>query len=292
MKETKNLRFPYPFLTFEGGDYHESEFKLNIDEKYIDNKNGDVILKFSKVIKCPFIEQLIDEGKAIFCVHIEQRTFRKIDNLSNGLVKIKLSSLSPNYNLEVVGMIIAKIDFEFAYQKGMKEIFSYFDESFKVKKGAILGFSNFETLSLPTDSKVNSIFTISEYKDQNDIKSGTPYKIDLNGNVIDIKVLPDIKNNFVELRHQMINFNGILNSLFVYPAIQIAILEMLQNYDNYKELQWCIALMNKITEKKQISAETLISSKRDYIDKDEIIEFTNIVLEDLLPTSLEKAKGE
>lgn len=288
MKQVNDLRFPYPFLTEDGGDYINSYFTIDLNLTKVENKL-DMVCNYS--LKCPFLEEQIKNENAVVLLHIEQRTYRKVFALEkNRNIKIDLSKLSPNHNLEVVGMIVAKKSFHYAYDQCMSEIYSYFDDDFKFETMSILAYSNFVEFELPTESKISSIFTISEYKDQHDIDKGEPYKIDLSGDVIDIKVLPKIKSSFVNLREKENSHNKIFNSLFVYPAIQLAIMEMFKNYDIYKDYKWCISLVNKIANEKECSFDVLRVGKTS-IDKDEILEYTHIILEDLLLEAFLDAQG-
>lgn len=289
MKQQNDLRFPYPFLQEDGGDYIDSKFEIDFSME----KNGDNIeVTCAYELKCPFIESLILQGDAAMVVHIEQRTYRKVYKLNpDNKIIIPISDLSPNYNLEIVGMIVATKTIKFSYQESMNEIFAYFDNEFVCEKMSILGFSNFAEFELPQENKISSIFTISEYKDKSDIDKGEPYKIDLDGNVIDIKVLPKIKEQFVDLRVRESSKNKLLNSVFVYPAIQIAIMEMFKNYESYKDYKWFISIANKLANEKECSFDSLRAG-RETVDKDELLEFTHLILEDLLTSSFEDASGE
>lgn len=289
MKQQSEMRFPYPFLQEEGGDYLNSKFEIDFD---VEKTAEHIELSCCYELKCPFIEKLINDDKAVVCIHVEQRTFRKVYRLkSDRKVIIPIENLSPNYNLEVVGLIIAKDRIEFEYQECMNEIYSYFDKKFVCEKASILAFSNFAEFELPQEKKISSIFTISEYKDPHDIAKGEPYKIDLDGNVIDIKVLPTIKEKFVDLRVREASHNKLLNSVFVYPAIQIAIIGMFNNYESYKDYKWFISIANKLANEKECPFESLRGG-RENVDKDELIEYTHIILEDLLTASFEEASGE
>lgn len=288
MKQISDLRFPYPFLQEDGGDYINSKFIIDFEMTKVDEQ---LELKCSYELVCPLIEKMIENGDAIAVVHIEQRTYRNVFKLvKDKTITISLDKLSPNYNVEIVGMIIATKKISFAYDSSINEIFQYFDSEFNCDKMAILGYSNFAEFELPQESRISSIFTISEYKDPTDISKGDPFKIDLDGNVIDIKVLPKIKENFVDLRTRESSHNKLLNSVFVYPAIEIAIMEMFTNYDLYKDYKWCISIANKISNAKECSFEVLLNGNKS-IDKDELIEYTHIILEDLLLSSFTDAMG-
>lgn len=289
MKKNNELRFPYPFLQEDGGDYLDSKFVIDFDVE----KNKDTVELICKCdLKCPFIEELIERNEAVILIHIEQRTYRHVFLLNEkSKIIIPINKLSPGYNIEVVGMIISKKTLRFNYHESMNKIYSFFDGDFCCEKTAILGFSNFTEFELPEENRVSSIFTISEYKDSKDILKGEPYKIDLDGNVINIQVMPKIKEIFIILRIKELSHNKLFNSLFVYPAIQIAIIEMFKDYDAHKDKKWCISLFNKLCNEKECSVEVL-RGNRNNLDKDEVLEFTHIILEDLLTSSFEEAFGE
>lgn len=289
MKRPIDLKFPYPFLSENGGDYRESSFIVTYDLSLSEDGKTLKIVPYLN-IHCEFIQSLINSGDAIVAVHIEQRTYRSVKRLTNGVpIEIETNLLSPNFNIEIVAMIVCCREITFSYDPSMLEIYSYFDEPFKCGKGSIMGYSNFEEFALPTEERISSIFTISEYKDASLINSGGPFKIDLDANVINIMVMPDIKTGFATLREKYNTWNRMLNSVFVYPAIELAILETFRHYENYCNYKWCIAISNKIAEHFACSFESIRASKKD-IDKDDLIEYTHIILEDLLTQSFKNVE--
>ena len=66
---------------------------------------------------------------------------------------------------------------------------------------------------------------------------------------------------------------------------------MFRNYDEYKDNKWCIAIANKLSNSKECSFEILRGNK-PFIDKDELIEFTHIILGDLMLSAFVDASGE
>ena len=278
MKSIEERNYPYPILLENGGDYVNSSFNvlckvtLSDDKKYL-------ILQASYELKCPFIEKLLEEGKIGFFIHIEQRTFRKSAVLSNTgtELKIPMNWLSPNNNLEIMPMIIAKKDFKFAYDNSMDKIFSYFNDEFEVKKYQIFGYGNFIQCELPTNSKVGSIFTFSCIKDKDEIAKGNPYIITFEANSIDIKVLPKIYEEVQNSIYNNATFNKLLYSSFVYPAVQMAILNIVKDFDNVKDLKWAIAIRNRLLKEKKVS----LNENSDLSIQD-IIEYSHIVLGSLI----------
>ncbi len=277
MKSIIERNFPYPILLENGGDYNDARFNVECKTRLSDDSK-ELIMSFNFIIECPTIRRLIEEGKAFPFVNVSQRTYRKSGPLINGNeFKIPMDWLSPNHNLEVMPMLVAKSDFDFDYDESMNLVFSYFDDSFKIKRGQILGYGNFLTIELPTNSKIGSIFTISKLKKKEDIDRGLPYIISLDTHAIDIKVLPDIYDSFFKLKDTDSSYRKLLYSTFVYPAVQMAILNIFQDYDGVKDYKWCIAITNKISKLKGINFETKID-----FTSEEIIEYTNLVLETLL----------
>lgn len=292
MKQIKDLVFPYPILQEDDGDYNSSIFSVNVEvNKIVQNEKKAFEIIAIPTLKCPFIEKLIAEGEAVLALHIEQRTFRQVYQITDKPIVVYSGYLSPNHNLEIVGLVIATKDLSFEYDSSMKEQFSYFGEPFTCEKGSILAFSNFMEFELPTDEKISSIFTISEYKDPADISKEDPYKIDLTGQVIDISVMPKTKEYFCEIRNSRVTENKLLNSIFVYPAIQTALVCIFNDYDSVKDYKWCIAITNKIAGAKECSIETLLESNLKGIDKDELTEYTHIILEDLITSAFEEANN-
>lgn len=279
--------YPYPILLETGGDYNRSSFKVEC-ETSLSTDRKSLILKFKQIIDCPCIQRLISENKIKPLVNISQRTFRKSALLENE-VKIMMNSLSPNHNLEIMPMLVAIEDFSLEYDESMDIVFSYFNSSFDIKRGQILGYGNFLEIELPTNSKIGSIFTISKLKNKEDIDRGIPYIISLDDNpAIDIKVKPSIYDSFFKLKDTDYTYRKLLYSTFVYPAIQLAILTILQDYDTIKDAKWCVAIVNKINKVKGIN----IGSQGPNFTKDDVSEYTNIVLETLLEDAFNDLDGD
>ena len=278
MKALEERNFPYPVLLDNGGDFVNSSFVVSCKSKLSDDKKN-IELKFDYEINCDFVCNLIEEGKILPLVNVSQRTFRKTGALKkDGIISVPMDWLSPNHNLEIMPMLVAKRDYEFDYDISMDKSFSFFDEKFSIKRGQIVGYGNELQVELPTNSKLGSIFTISKLKDKSEIDKGNPYIVSFNTPAIDIKVLPEIYDSFYELTRKDSTYRKLLYSTFVYPTIQLAILMILQDYESVKDYKWCIAITNKISKEKNINFNSNTSS----YTKDEIVEYTNIVLDTLL----------
>lgn len=286
MKVVEERNLPFPVLLENGGDYSNSHFNVDCSITISEDRK-DVVMKFTVDLKCEFIEDLIAKGKVVPTVNIAQRTFRRTAPLENNKeVRIPLNWLSPNHNIEIMPMLVAREDFAFEYHNSMDSVFSYFDDDFLVKRYQIVGYGNFIQGELPTSSKVGSIFTISKLKDKNEIAKGKPYVITFDQDVIDIKVLPDIHETFFTSLTKNSSFNKMLYSTVVYPAIQLAILTILQDYESVKDNKWCIAITNKITKEKGVNFDTVNS-----FSKEEISEYTHIVLGTLLQDAFRDIDG-
>lgn len=294
MKQITETNFPYPVLLEDGGDYKNSHFKVDVNFK-VENKK--MLLNASLELKCPFIDNLIKKQKAVIFLNIEQKLLRKAILLDKVISKpyssdkdvcIDLDSLASGYNIEIMPMIIAKEDIDFEYDESMNNAFSLFEDSFICKKGSILGYGNLNSFELPNENKISSIFTLSKML-ATEITPGIPYKVDFGGNVIDIKVIPTIFDIFVNKKGSEPTYSNLLNSVFVYPVIQLAIINMFKDFDSCKDNKWCIALANKISSAKSESIENLISSE---LVIEDIIEYTNIILGSLLEDSFTILKGD
>jgi len=292
MRQITETNFPYPVLLEDGGDYNDCSFKVNVDYKISDNK---MLLNATYDLNCPFIENLINNNEAVIFLNIEQKLFRKsimlkriIENPYSIDYAIDLDSLASGFNLEIMPMIIATKDITFEYDESMNYTFSLFDGEFICKKGSILGYGNLNPFELPNENKISSIFTLSKMA-PNEVVPGTPYKIDFGGNVIDIKVVPDIFDVFVEKKNAEPTYSRILNSVFVYPVIQLAVINMFKDFDNCKNNKWCVALANKISAAKHDSFDNLRVLE---LETEDIIEYTNIILGDLLEDSFTILKGD
>lgn len=277
MKAIEERNFPYPILLDNGGDFIDSSFTADCAASLTEEKKS-VILKINYEIKCDFINKLINDGKIAVVVNIEQRTFRQSGLLnSNQEFIIPVSLLSPGFNLEIMPMLVARQDYSFGYDECMDKVFSYFDDDFIVKKYQIVGYGTFNQVEVPQNDKIGSIFTVSKLSGS-DINKKVPYIITLENDVINIGLLPEIFDSFTNSIKDNLSYNKILFSTIVYPSIQLAILTILQDYNSVKEKKWCIAITNKITKKKGINFDSL----SDNFSKDDISEYTHIVLESLM----------
>lgn len=286
MRTLIERNYPYPILLENGGDYTNASFRVECTTCLSPDKKN-IILKFKSEINCPCINNLISANKVVPFVNISQRTFRKSAPINNELY-IPIKDLSPNHNLEIMPMLVAKQDFQLDYDASMDVVFSYFDSSFDIKRGQILGYGNFLEVELPTSSKIGSIFTISKLKNKEDIDKGVPYIISLDDNpAIDIKLKPNIFDSFSKLKDTDYTYRKLLYSTFVYPAVQLAILTIFQDYDNIKDAKWCVAIVNKINKAKNVNIGLLGSN----YTKDDIVEYTNIVLGSLLEDAFEDIGG-
>lgn len=284
MKLGNNMNFPYPILLENGGDYKDSSF---IVEATLTITDTTIDFSFDNKIQCSFVEQLVKDGFAQYIVHVEQRTFRKSGLLND--FSINKSEISPDNNIELTPMVIATKNFDLYPNEQMSEVHKYFDEPFKIKKGNMIGFGSSLLFSTPPESKNSSIFTISKLKDKKIIGKNIPFILNLEGNIINISILPEMYDIFLNKRSLDFAHNKMYNSVFVYPAIQLAIVEMLKNYETYKDYKWCIALSNALCNHYESKTDVLINQNR--IDKDTIIEYTNVILKDLMLNAFQDLGG-
>lgn len=285
MNNINLINLPFPVLTENGGDFIDSRFEVKCSTELADE--GNILkLNFEYELKCPFYEKLLIENKIVLIANVNQKSYRVSFPLRRKTLEIKMNELLPNYNLEVRTMIMAREDFEFQYDDSMNIVFKYFDDNFKVKYGQILGYGSSIEIELPTSNKVGSIFTISKFKDVKDIDSGRPYDVSFEYETIDIKVQPKIHKNFSDAIESNFSMSKIFYSTVVYPAVQLAIITIMTDYESVKEHKWAIAIENKI--KKEIQTEL---PKDGNINTQDLLTYTHIVLGQLITDAFESLKG-
>lgn len=285
MNNINLINLPFPVLAENGGDFIDSKFEVTCSTELVDE--GNILnLNFEFELKCPFYEKLLSENKIVLIANVNQKSYRVSFPLRLKTLSIKMNELLPNYNLEVRTMIMAREDFEFQYDDSMNIVFKYFDDNFKVKYGQILGYGSSIEIELPTSNKVGSIFTISKFKDVKDIDSGRPYDVSFDSETIDIKVQPKIHENFSDAIKSNFSMSKIIYSTVVYPAVQLAIITIMTDYENVKDYKWAIAIENKI--KKELQTEL---PKDRNINTQDLLTYTHIVLGQLITDAFESLKG-
>jgi len=274
-----NTYFPKPILCEKCDDYVNNNFKLIIQNE-IDKEKQELILKIMVEISNDSIIKLIAEDKIVPILHIEQKTQRdsrilSIDSLNE--VIIDLFQYATTEPIELIGILYCASSFEIDDISIFNSVYSLLENKICYERGDILGFSNEFSINLPEDKKIGSIF--NAVPDTENILKGKPFKISLDGELIQITMNEDIHNKFITIYNNDGYVKRIMFSTIVYPATVIAFVEMFNSYELYKDKKWCRTLALKIEKVKNQKAEDLFTNLN--YDMDKVYEYTNIALGDL-----------
>lgn len=240
MKLNKKLS-PYPILLNGDDDYIDSSFdtevtykqlisRIDIDSKFILNNDG--------------IQKLIDEGDAIFTLHVEcsYTQYRNIFQTSKPTFMLSLNSNDFEKVIEVTPLIISIKDITNYYNESFN--WDYGTDGFDIEKGSILAISsNRITIKLQDNKerlkKIPDIIKIT----QNDTIQHNEMTVNLDNNFISINVSADVKNLYATKGNRF--KNNIISQVLV-PSMSYTLLQMKNNADNYSEYEWFSVITNTL----------------------------------------------
>ena len=221
--------YPYPVLASFNDDYINSSFNIAINAQVLPN---EIIVRFKPDLKNEQLQQLIDENKACFLIHIESSltSYRKI-------IQIKTFETAYRIPAEMVEGVITFCPFIVA----MEEISEYSNSdfnviyegiSFSLDKGNIMAVGQEVQIEIEKENdnlaNIPSIFAVTELKD----KDAHEIKIDNYSNKINIQ-LPS--ETFVKFKLAMANANTlpIIHAVIIIPALMKCFDDMKSRNDEF-----------------------------------------------------------
>lgn len=217
MNISSNRLFPHPVLWFVNDDYSNSEFAFRIE---VESDPERLSLNYNIALKNTGIQKLIEEGKAIFCIHIESPlTMYRYNHLTKSESgKIGLNGEDINHRLEILPMVVALENIDCFSNQELNE--DYHGTDIKVTKGSVIAISDFHYLNI--DKEINdlgrkeSIFSIVK------ASGDGPMLIDVMQDRIIIKLNETDFKNFQILQMNS-GFRSIIFSLIIIPALIYAL---------------------------------------------------------------------
>ncbi len=236
MNITKRL-YTYPVLSDEKDDYKTSIF--DVDFKCEKNGINSLLFKFNITMNNDEINDFINNGTAVYAIHIEcsKTSFRKIYYSESVKKEIEILESSINDKIEVVVFIINKK--EIVKFKSNDWVEDFEGIQFNLKKASILAYKNLPMVNITKNYKefnnLNSIFSIYRRATE----ESKAIEINLNSNKIriglsskDYKVYSNYKNRT--------KYQPILNSIIVLPSLVFVFEELKQEnaIEYYEDKEW------------------------------------------------------
>ncbi|MFD2446594.1 hypothetical protein ACFSO7_21885 [Bacillus sp. CGMCC 1.16607] len=134
-----NPALPYPILSKENNSYNNSSFDVLVDPK---KSFGQLVLEVEFALKNDNLQELIDQGKAIFALHIEcpLTSFRSLFKGDQKTLTIKIEEQQIRGRIDVHAFILAN-DHIVDYTNPDWNTF-YFGIPITYEKGNILAFGS------------------------------------------------------------------------------------------------------------------------------------------------------
>jgi len=224
----KDASFPYPVLSRTANSYQENYFTFDIND--VKETKDSYIFSFEYTISSPFIEQLINQGKAVvvFIAQSKDNTFKRLDPNTREIVfPKKRFSLSERTKLQLHIQTLTNVSFSEATD--LNEFYNEFKDDIVVKSHSLLGYSDevvlesndikplevFEqairpNLSVPFKVELTNETIVLAFRTQNDSLSGAGLTANLRNMYLYVGLSHALRN-FIEAYGQDEEFVQIAN---------------------------------------------------------------------------------
>jgi hypothetical protein len=224
----KDASFPYPVLSRTANSYQENYFTFDIND--VKETKDSYIFSFEYTISSPFIEQLINQGKAVvvFIAQSKDNTFKRLDPNTREIVfPKKRFSLSERTKLQLHIQTLTNVSFSEATD--LNEFYNEFKDDIVVKSHSLLGYSDevvlesndikplevFEqairpNLSVPFKVELTNETIVLAFRTQNDSLSGAGLTANLRNMYLYVGLSHALRN-FIEAYGQDEEFVQIEN---------------------------------------------------------------------------------
>lgn len=243
-------QYPYPVLNFYNNDFKNSSYLTYIS---LENDNSNILLDVKFDLDCELIEDLIDNEKASFLIHLEcgRTRYRKVIKTKNRGVLIEIKSKDVGGELEIVPCIVLDEDISGYSSEDFIEDFE--DEVFSISKGSMIAIAESRKITIEKEgdnlSSVPSIFSI-----QKKITLDKGLDWSENGQKIIISVSEEKYQIYKALCGNK-ELVGMLSILIILPVLVEIIGELKNDEDAYSESTWMEVIKNKM-EKLKVNIES------------------------------------
>ncbi len=281
-----NTYYPKPLLYFNSNDFINNRFTLNIDQQDYDKANNKLEITVNSSLDNKFILNEITNSNIVPLIHIEQKSIRYAEKLNiNGLTKINLNlnNFSTTDTIEIVGVLFCSKSFRINDLNELNPLYSVLSNNIEYERGYIVGYSTSCSIDLPEDKRIGSIFSV--IPDVENTLNGTPYRISLNNELLQIIINGELHNEYISIYSKDPGAKRLIFSTLVYPALFIAMCSLFSSYEAYKNYKWCRTISIKIKSIKKEDPENLF--KEELFDTKTISEYVHIVADNLFKDGIE-----
>lgn len=279
--------FPYPVLLNEDSSYID-KYVFNIDCSNQKISEGKIQFTINVNLNSNTLIQLVNAHKAIIIVKvvtdITTRIF-KFDSLDNYLtISVDIADAKKNDTMSIMCLIVAQEDGEINFNDELKPIYGK-DFISNNRKGDILAISN----NIKFDIITNNLDFIKLAVDPK-LKSG--YKIRLNRNeYIEVSVSEEMNRAYALIKRNgnKIDSLKIFNSNLIFEVIVFILLELIGDYENYKEFEWCRQfklVLNSVNVDLEEFVLENVESEQKY---ENVYELSHLIINNQIEKSLIKA---
>lgn len=258
-----NPLLPYPVLSKENDNYNNSSFDVQLDAK---KSFGHLVLEAKFVLDNPGIQDLIDQGKAVFALHIEcpQTSFRKLVKEHQQILITKCEEKQLRSRIDVHALILAN-DCIVDYTNEDWNSF-YTGVSFTYEKGSILAFGKAVEIVLhevaEEEQNLPSIVTIRRASNREYVG------IELGPNQI-LVLLPE------QLYKQYAEYGGsrlkdTILSMIIFPALIHVLHTIKTNPSDYQDDRW-YQVLSQIFENNHVPFERVLNDQMPVIEAAQLL---------------------
>lgn len=240
----KNRLSPYPILDNFGDDYVNSSFSVEYDVK---TQFTEVYGKLTFELKNKEIQNLIDNGKAVYSAHIEcpVTCYRTVKNSNEMEIEFKLNASDVSKVIEIRTFVVLTEDVEGFVSESFHP--DYMNQKFNLSAHQILAIGTAKNYNIQKDDRdldsLPSILQIIKLKDK---KKGTlSVNTDNDAHII-IGLSEDIYELYARLGKNA--FKASAFSLVLLPALIIVIQRMCINKDDesINSMHWFKVIENML----------------------------------------------
>ncbi|WP_203268639.1 hypothetical protein [Streptococcus uberis] len=253
--------FPYPVLNSELDDFSTGNFSVNIEKNTISVTKISLVFDFK--LDNPDIQNLINENKAKFAIHLEgiSSVYRKLIFLENyeTFKEIFLDVGTVPKKVQANFMIISTQTIINYQNRAFNP--EYYGENFSIpiiEKGSILAFDNMAEINIDFENfeqnDIKSIIRVASKKQQF-------MDVDIDGDVIQVNLPEKSYFSYVNLSKSNQVKQKLLMTTIILPALTMVI-EKVRLGEVESTLKWYDSL-EKLLSKIGYSLDDFIGSSED-----------------------------
>lgn len=213
----KNKLTPYPILSNNNDNYMESSFYTCVDVSW---QFHEIVIDFQAVLKNQEIEELLENKKAEYAVHVEcpVTSFRRIYHLSNPKEKIHLSDCDVKSKVQISPFVVALTDIPHFSSHDFHA--DYSGINFSLEKGNILAMDVTAEYQIEMDDEPQTMQSIIKLEASKDDKQEY-MDVDCDSDYILIR-LPKAEHE-IYCNYARSSYKTTLLSQVILPALVIAL---------------------------------------------------------------------